>query len=152
MQTSLVFVVKGITTSALMVPGEGHQRALGFAIRSQEGARIRVEGYGSIDAIAGHLRFESQEGIADKPTWNAVVFHPPALGIPVAYAIELGVPASLLESLIADARIRPPLSVHAEVDGLTPDFTGSEAVWTWDPTETPQLVLQSIKLATTLTP
>lgn len=152
MKTTLVFVVKGITTSAWIVPAEGHQRALGLSVRSQEGARVRVDGYGSIDLIAGHLRFESNAGVPDNPMWNTVVFHAPSLGMPVAYGIEVSVAQPLLESLISDARIRPPLSVQAEVDGLTPDFSGPEAVWTWDPVETPQLTLQSIRLATTLTP
>lgn len=152
MQTTLVFVVEGITTSALLVPAEGHQRALGFSIRSQEGSRVSVDGYGTIDAITGHLRFESNEGIEANPMWNSVVFHPPSLGMPVAYGIEIGIGMLLLESLISDARVRPPLAVHAEVEGLSPDFSGSETVWTWDPLETPRLTLQSIKLATTLTP
>jgi hypothetical protein len=152
MKTTLVFVVRGITTSALLVPGEGQQRALGFSIRSQEEMRVRVEGYGSIDAIAGHLRFESSKGIEANPTWNAVVFHPPSLGMPVAYGIELSVDPALLESLISDARIRPPGCVQAEVDGLSPDFGGEETIWTWYPVETPPLALLSIKLATTLTP
>jgi hypothetical protein len=152
MKTTLVFVVKGITTSAWMVPGEGHQRALGFSVRSQEGARVVVDGFGSIDAIAGHLRFESNEGMPDNPMWSTMVFHPPALGMPVAYGIEVSVAQPLLESLISDARIRPPLTVQAEVDGLTPDFSGPEATWTWDPVETPQLTVQSVRLATTLTP
>jgi len=150
MKTTLVLVVEGITASALVIPGEGHQRALGFSVRSQEGARVRVDGYGTIDGVRGHLRFESHTGLADSETWNTVGFHPASLGMPAAYGLEVKVDAALLESLIADARLRPPVSVQVEVDGLTPDFNGAEVQWLWDPVGTPRLSVTSLKLATSL--
>jgi hypothetical protein len=151
MKTTLVFVVTGATTSTLLLPAEGSQRALGFSIRSDEGATVRVEGYGTIDGLAGHLRFECNRGMPASPTWNTMLFHPASLGMPAAYAIEVGVDHSLLESLIADARVRTPIGVRIEVDGLEPDFSGTETVWVWDPVDTPSLTLHSLKFATALT-
>lgn len=152
MKTTIVFVVEGITASALVVSAEGHQRALGFAVRSQEGARIRIEGHGSIDAIRGHLRLESNTGLAEDQVWNTVAFHPASLGMPAAYGLEMKVDPGLLESLIADARLRPPVSLQLEIDGLTPDFNGAEVQWMWDPIGTPRLAVHSFKIATSLRP